>query len=75
MQYLPVVEVQPVDAYVRRGLNTKANKVISDADFEAVRKMAAQGRRIPDVVMCALMRRMALAEFSDGEDEQQGGCP
>ena len=53
----------------------KVKEVMSDADFEAVRKLAAQGRRIPDVVMFALMRRMALAEFSDGEGEQQGARP
>lgn len=38
--------------------------MMSDADFEAVRKLAAEGRRIPDVVLRALMRRMELEDVS-----------
>ena len=38
--------------------------MMSDADFEAVRKLAAEGCRIPDVVLRALMRRMELEDVS-----------
>ena len=44
--------------------------MMSDADFEAVRKLAAEGRRIPDVVLRALMRRMELEDVSLNDGRQ-----
>ena len=39
-----------------------ASHHISDADLAEVHRLAAQGRRIPDIVLKAIMRRMEAAD-------------
>ena len=39
-------------------LRPKSRAVLSDADFEAVREMAAQGRPIPAIIMAAIVERI-----------------
>ena len=48
---------------------------MSDADYEAVRKLAAEGRRIPDVVLRALMRRMELEDGSSSGGSRSDPSP
>lgn len=39
-----------------------ASHHISDADLADVQRLAAEGKRIPDIVLKAIMRRMDAAE-------------
>ena len=40
---------------------------ITDAELEAVRALAAQGRPIPDIVMAAILKRIALTTPAESE--------
>jgi hypothetical protein len=43
-------------------MNVIPKSLISDAEFNAVRAMAAEGRPIPAIVMAALLERLQPAE-------------
>jgi hypothetical protein len=50
----------------------RASQHIGDADLDAVIALAAAGRRIPDIVLAAIMRR--LADQEPGATPSGGAC-
>jgi hypothetical protein len=47
---------------LQNSMLSDASHHISDADLAEVQRLAAQGRRIPDIVLKAIMQRVDAAE-------------